>query len=392
MDWFISALAFIPLTAFLLAVATVPSVLIQRRGRPTAALAWLLVLFLVPIVGIFLWWAMGRRHLSRKTRKRRLATTARSERLTVLRDELPTPDTARWDIFPLQRLPQSEAEWVYAPTAGNSVRLLVDAAQAYPAMEQAIESAQRFIHVLFYIWDNDAVGEHFRDLLVHKARDGIEVRVLFDAIGGSRVRGKFMKPLRDAGAKVAAFKPPVILRRSLEINFRNHRKLLVVDGRIAILGGLNIGDEYTGDWRDAAVSLSGPVVDAAEDVFADDWFFATRDEFTQPSYFGAWARAPQLVLDHEAVCGIVASGPHTRFNLMHEAFLIAIHGAQSRIWLATPYFVPDQTISAALRSAAFRGLDVRLIVPYHSDNLLATLATRSYFADIDRSRCQSVSA
>ncbi|MBN1851820.1 MAG: cardiolipin synthase [Pirellulales bacterium] len=379
-DWF----SRVSIAAFVLALFSIPSVLMQRRGRPQSALTWVLVLFSVPIIGLVLWWAVGRRHLVRKRRRRRLATGQRSERLTDLRDELPIQPEADWDFLSVRRLPPEEAEWVFVPTHGNTVELLVDAAQAYPAMQQAIQSADQYIHVLYYIWEADPTGRLFRDLLVERARRGLEVRVLYDAIGGSAVRGKFMRPLIEAGAQVAAFMPPKLFRRSLELNFRNHRKIIVADGREAIVGGLNIGDEYQSNWRDAAVRLTGPVVDQLQEIFADDWHFTTHEDFASPNYFGAWCETIPPPQAHPAICGVVASGPHTHINLTHEAFFTAITRASERIWITTPYYIPDPVIMAALRTAVFRGVDVRMIVPQRGDSWFVTWAGRSFYPELLR--------
>jgi cardiolipin synthase len=384
--WWTWAYTVVSIVAYALAVVSVPSVLIHRRGRPQAALSWVLVMFLLPLAGIFFWWLFGRQHLNRKRRKRRVATAKRSERLSHVAAALPAPPEENWEILPVRRLPEAETEWSFPPTRGNRIELLVNAAQAYPAIEKTIELAQRYIHVMFYIWDDDETGCHFRDLLVEKARQGVEVRVLVDAIGTYTVRRGFMRPLADAGARVATFSPLSFFRRSLEINFRNHRKLVLADSGASVMGGLNIGDEYKHKWLDIALAIKGPVVDHLQEIFADDWYYTTREDFAGRRYFGAWheEQIPEEGHGHVALCGVVASGPHTRINLMHEAFFIALNRANERIWITTPYFVPDQAILVALRAAAFRGLDVRIIVPEQSDSWITTIAGRSYYPELLR--------
>lgn len=371
---------------YVLALLSIPSVLLARRGRPQAALSWLLLLLLLPVLGLFLWWAIGRKHLVRRRRKRRQAAEQISRRLTELQTELPTPPHADWGLMPIKRLPAEEAEWVFPPTTSNRVHLLVDSNEAYPAVEKMIRDATDHVHVLFYIWEADDTGRRFRDLLIDKARGGVEVRVLLDAVGSQGASGRFMDPLRAAGGEVVAFMPPVVFRRSLELNFRNHRKLVLVDGRRAIIGGLNIGDEYLHGWHDSALQLEGPVVDQLQEVFTDDWHFAKGKEFELAEHFGRWAKFDEEGTGYApAVCGVVASGPHTELNMMHEAFFMAINAATQRIWLTTPYFIPDLTILAALRTAVFRGVDVRLLVPEQSDNRLVKMASRSYYPELLRS-------
>ena len=416
--------------AYILAFVSVPSVLIQRSGRPQAALAWVLVLFLLPIIGLVLWWSMGRMHLVRKRHKRRLANSEHLRLLADLHEDIPAPPQADWKYFPVRRLPREEAEWVFTPTKENRAAFLINASAAYPAMLQEIKSAKHHVHLMFYIWRKDATGTAFRDALIEKVKQGVEVRLLIDAFGAAEARGKFMRTLVEAGAEVAAFLPPKYFRRSLEINFRNHRKLLIADGCVAITGGMNIGNEYQQNWEDTAVRLKGPVVDQLQEMFADDWYFATKKEMTSADYFGLWCEnttishgknlvnnlapkesakeasekaglsnknnsaitklekqqtEPKRQTAHRnVVCTVVASGPHTQINLMHEAFFVAITQATKRIWITTPYFFPDRAMLSALRTAVFRGIDVQIIVPRVGDSRLVTWAGRSFYPSLLR--------
>jgi cardiolipin synthase len=383
-SWWTGSYTWISVAAFVLALASVPSVLIKRQGRPHAALSWVLILFLFPLVGIFCWWGFGRQHLERKRRKRRVATQRRAERLSHAADSPAGIRETEWEVLPVRRLPEPESEWYFPPTRDNFVQHLVNAEEAYPAMEQVIRSAQQYIHVMFYIWQNDQTGRHFRDLLIERAQRGVEVRLLLDAIGTYTLRRGFMRPLVEAGARVATFSPITFFRRSLALNFRNHRKLVLSDGGMAVLGGLNVGDEYRQQWQDIALAVRGPVVDHLQEIFADDWHYTTQEDFLERKYLGNWHGGDRPAGVHSALCGVVASGPHTRINLMHEAYFIAINRAQERIRITTPYFVPDQTILASLRTAALRGVDVQIIVPQKSDSWLTTYAGRSYYPDLLR--------
>ena len=291
-----------------LALLTIPSVLLQRRGRPQAAITWVLVLFLLPYLGLFLWWVLGRKHLERRRRKKRRTATRLAARLSDRHKPLPTMSGDDLIQAVIDRLPAEEAEWIFPSTHGNQVELLQDAADMYPAMERLIEAAKDHIHLLFYIWQADRTGARFRDQLVEKAKQGVEVRVLVDAIGSAAARGRFMDPLRDAGAKVRAFLPPVIFRRKLELNFRNHRKLALTDARTAIVGGINIGDEYLDQWRDSALLLEGPVVDQLQEVFADDWFFTSGEDFSRNKHFGGWRGSAGEEDSQRSICTLIASG------------------------------------------------------------------------------------
>ncbi len=367
----------------LLGLLSVPSVLLQRRGRPTAALVWIMALVAMPYIGLLMWWLIGRRHLARRRAQHHAASAAVSARLKE------RALTQRSVAVPagLPVLPSQAKLGVFPPLPGNFVDILVDGPLVYSALEAMIGRAEHHIHLLFYIWNNDATGRRFRDLLIARARAGVEVRFLYDAVGSPDLDRAFLAPLHAAGVKTGAFLP-VRLARRLTLNFRNHRKIIVVDGREAYTGGVNVGDEYSGEWHDVGMRLHGPVVDQLQQVFADDWLFATGEDIALPAYFGQQSSFEQ---DHSelpqgedpsALCAIVASGPDQRHNLTHDTFIMAITEARERIWLTTPYFIPGPTLLTALRCAVYRGVDVRLLLPERNDVRIVQLASRSYYPDL----------
>ncbi len=351
--------------AEVLALASVPSVLLRRRGRPTAALAWLLALFALPVLGGLLWWAFGRTRLERKRRRRGKVAAEFNE----LKDG---PVTQTGTVFD-KLMPRRAVGTCVFPSGGNSVELLVDGVQAYPAIERGIAQASTSINALFYIWHTDGTGERMRDLLVAKAKQGVQVRVLVDAFGSDTFRGDFAAPLLEAGAKVARFFPSAFdALGAPRFNFRNHRKILVLDGKLAFTGGMNIGDEYAGEWRDLLVSLRGPVVSALQYVFLDDWYFATGESVDDQPTLVDWPSHGTTEI------AVVASGPDSE-SWIHDAYFTALSRAEKRIWIATPYFIPTGALMAALRTAAGRGLEVCIVVPDTSDVRLVKWASRSYY-------------
>jgi cardiolipin synthase len=187
----------------------------------------------------------------------------------------------------------------------------------------------------------------------------VEVRALYDAIGGAGVHGKFMKKLVEAGGQAAPFLPVNLFERRLRVNFRNHRKIIVIDGEVAFTGGINIADEYR-DWHDTACRFEGPVVYQFQEVFAEDWFFATREEIVDERYF---PEPDTLKQGGDAHARLMSSGPDMKAHAIHKAFFLAMTRASSRLWLITPYFIPDEAILMALETAAMRGIDVRIIIP-----------------------------
>jgi cardiolipin synthase len=267
-----------------------------------------------------------------------------------------------------------------APTCGNNVKLLV-ANQAYDALEEAIEGAQSHIHMLYYIFETDRTGARFRDLLVKKANEGVTVRLLVDGVG-SFGTSHFMIPLTQVGGKFAEFLPVGQLSRHWHPNLRNHRKIAVVDGQVGFTGGVNIGDEYTGrkrrvgKWRDAHIQVTGPAVNHLQEVFAEDWYFATGEDLISERYY------PDQQPEGDQTVQIIASGPDTETQPLQRIFFTAITSAQQRIYLTTPYFVPDQAMLVALETAALRGVEVKLLLPHRSDMKLVLHAGRSYYKEL----------
>ncbi|HEX7671223.1 MAG TPA: cardiolipin synthase [Polyangiaceae bacterium] len=361
--WFGSLMA----VSEVLALFTIPSVLLQRQGQPRAALSWLLALFSIPALGVVWWWAFGRTSMARKRRRRAASTREFVGRHGAPHTELGTPFDG---LVP----PAALGDSIFTSN-GNRVTLLFDGRSAFPAMEEAVRSAVRSVHVLFYIFQDDETGRKFRDLLAERARAGVTVRVLVDAWGSPRFTKKFSDPLRAAGARVAAFRSsklqPLFAPR---LSFANHRKVLVVDDNVAFTGGMNIGNEYAREWHDVMARLEGPAVHALDHVFLDDWYFASDEDVSDVERDGTRQKG-------NVACAIVASGPD-RASYIHDAYFILFTRAERRIWIVTPYFIPSDALATALRTAASRGLDVRVILPLTSDISVVKHAARSYYPNL----------
>ena len=378
---------------FVLALLFVPSVLLQRRERPMAALAWILCLIELPLLGIALWWLFGLTHMRRRKKKHRRAMKQIETKLARRRERLAQAPSI--EEAPSAQLPHDERDeldelervvdffdieaGVFPSSSGNRVTAYVNGEEAFEAFAEAVRSAKESVHFEFYIWSSDETGRHFRDLLIECAERGVEVRALYDAIGGAKVHGEFMKPLHRAGGESAPFLPVNLLERRLRINFRNHRKIIVIDGRVAFTGGINLADEYA-RWQDTAYRFEGPVVHQFQEVFAEDWFFASGKDLIEERYFPEEVLEPKAGAEHTVV-RLLASGPDSRASAIHKAFFIAITRARQRIWLMTPYFIPDEAIMMGLETAALRGIDVRIVVPGAdaSDVAVAHWAGRAFY-------------
>lgn len=276
-------------------------------------------------------------------------------------------------------LPPSLNDAVFPPSPGNRVSLLQDTRAVHRTWHSLVEDARHHLHLLFYLWRDDRTGRDLLNRLVAKAQCGVEVRVLYDAVGSWRLPRRFFEPLVAEGGRAVAFLPFKLLSGTPTLNFRNHRKLLIADGKRAYTGGVNVGDEYLG-WQDIGVIIEGPGVNQLQEVFVDDWFFAAREELTATHYF--CDPATEVATGGSAVCEIVASGPDQVFNMTREMLFLAITQCRERLWISTPYFVPDQALLLALRTAVYRGVDVHLFVPRLSDAPLVQGASRVFYPEL----------
>ena len=374
-----------------LGVLFLPPVLLQRSTRPMATLVWILSILFIPYLGVLMWWIFGRNQMKRRRRRHHRARQTVASRVEALSQHPPLPTSHQ----SLAHLPVDDRFHLvtrndfnfFPPTgASNNVSVYPTGARAFEAFEAAIASAEHHIHLLFYIWKSDQIGTHFRDLLVERARQGLEVRLLYDAVGAVGLRSSFFAPLIDAGGEVASFLPLSILERRLRINFRNHRKILIIDGKSGFTGGVNVAQEHL-HWRDMAFGFQGPVVHQMQEVFAEDWFFATGKDLAEQIYFPSVSAPPpslpeSLSTFSDVPVRFVASGPDDPLQTIHKMFFFAITNARTRIDIITPYFVPDTAIFTALQTAAMQGIPIRIILPGKTDVLLTRYAGRSFWESL----------
>lgn len=363
-----------------LVVATITWILAIKK-EATSALAWCLLVLLLPFFGMVLFVLFGyqyvQRPVSRKMRHRtlfrKIDTTDTKE--TVPAEAVPDPSwngfarlAQHFDAFPL--------------SGGHRVDFYHEGQPAYDAMLAAIAAARHHVHLEFFIFQPDESGSQFLDLLTEKARQGVEVRLVYDAMGSRRLGSRALKPLRHAGGKASTFLPLAPLRRRIQVNMRNHRKILVVDGQVGFTGGLNIGDEYLGKaprygfWRDTHLRLEGPMVGAIQRVFVEDWDFAADEHLKGERYFPPHAAAGDTAVQ------VIYSGPDQEHNAIREIYFAAILRARRRLWIATPYFVPDAGIYDALCLAGYLGVDVRLLCLLYPDKWVPWFAGLYYFGSV----------
>lgn len=356
-------------------VAAIDAIWNGRTSQGT--LAWVTALSFIPFIALPLYVFFGSRrfHGYKKARK---ASKQVLHNLQIEKDHYQQTYSSKvksQTIIPLEalsRLPQ---------TGQNQVQLLINGEQTFAHIFQAIDHAQSSILIQFYIINDDQLGQRLQQALIKKAQQGIAVYLLYDEIGSSHLNQKFIHKLNQAGIHTSRFNP-LQLKRRLQLNFRNHRKLIIIDGETSFIGGHNIGDEYLrrcgkkGIWRDTHLQIDGPATLAAQLSFIEDWYWA-QEKILELNW------QPYLS-DQDKNVIVIPAGPADEVETMSLSFVHLIQQAQHRIWIATPYFVPDLKLMGALQMAALKGLDIRILLPSKTDNPIIALATQSYVSELSK--------
>ncbi|MGB8223137.1 MAG: cardiolipin synthase [Polyangiales bacterium] len=346
---------------------------VMRPRSPQGAIAWSVALVSIPTVAIPVYLVFGR------TQFRGYAEAVRDKERQL--DERMPDWYRRMAAFAAQPKPGLERIEAVARrltdvpfTGGNRVELLVDAEATYAAMLDAIGQAQTYVWVQFYIVRDDRSGRALRDALIKRARDGVRVCFLYDEIGSIKLPASYLDEMRRASIQVSGFRTTQGFRNRFQLNFRNHRKLLVVDGRTGFIGGLNLGDEYRG-FRDTHLQIEGPAVQQIQLTLRKDWYWATREIID-------FADQPIVAAEPGQAVTIVNTGPADPVPKCSILFSELVASARSRVWIASPYFVPDDVMTRALQSAAKRGVDVRVVLPDEPDQRFVELASLTYYTEM----------
>jgi cardiolipin synthase len=371
-----NALAIALLLAYVLAVPSAARAILHTRTAQ-GSMAWVLFLLLLPLVAVPLYWVFGRTKFYGYVNRRQQVTDRARKQLAAIKE---------LDDF-LQQ-PPGEQRGLHALAGrlgaggfvrGNSLKLLVDGEATFEAMLERIAGAERFVLIQFYIFRDDGIGRRFHAALVERARAGVTVCFLYDEVG-STLTSAFLSELSAAGVRCHQFNPGRKGSR-FQINFRNHRKIVVVDGRTTFIGGLNVGDDYLGRypkigrWRDTHLRIDGPGAAQAQIAFFKDWYWAT-DQLPKAGFeIAACDQGDARVL-------VWHTGPADPQPECLMFWLELINGAERRLWIANPYFVPPDAIAQALRLAVLRGVDVRLLVPAHNDSRMVAWASCVHLSEM----------
>jgi len=352
------------------------SVLLLENRNPAKSLSWVLVLLFIPVIGMFFYLLLGQDYRKKKIISKK-----------SIRQVIDRP-VASFDINKLDTTLMNENQlnlikllYKNSESAGyafNKIEVLADGESTFKALFEAIQSAKDHIHIEFFIFDDDKISNQLRELLIQKAIEGVRVRMIYDYWGSFDLSKKYLNSLKDAGVYIRPFLPfRWRISRSSKINFRNHRKLIIVDGKVGFTGGLNVADRYLfgnslGQWRDTFVRMEGSIVHGLQLLFMVDWFFVDRKLIEGPQYF------PEPIKYELNLVQLVNSGPDSDWEAIMQGIASAINSATKYIYIHSPYFMPTDVIATCLQMAALSGVDVRLMIPARSDSRLTDASTCSY--------------
>lgn len=387
--------------SYLASIVVAINIILENRD-PAKTMAWLLIFMVLPGVGLVVYAILGRNMRKRKIFKtQKLATDIKENNLFKNLESIEElVDLEQNAIKNKELIKLDDCEGLkkkvislllntgkFPFTGNNKVEIFIDGNEKFERLIRDIEEAKEHIHLEYFIIKDSEIGRKIKDLLIKKAREGLSIKILYDDVGCWRFwfHRKFFNEMKKEGIEIVPFLPAKFPLMGGKINYRNHRKIVIIDGYIGYTGGINIGDEYMGKnkkfgyWRDTHIRIEGSSVYMLQMVFLIDWYYTTKKSVFEEKYF------PKLKYKGNSMIQVVATGPDSDWEAIHYAYFSAICNAKERVYIETPYFIPDESLLRALKSAALRGVDVRIIFPGIADHKIVHQASYSYFDDILRS-------
>jgi cardiolipin synthase A/B len=371
---------------FLITSVAIAFIIVHEKRSPFKTAAWILVLVLLPVVGLIFYLFFGQEYRKQKLFSRRglkvlaryrRVTSKQLRRLQKFEFQLPQPMENYRKIISLL-LNNSHA----VITTGNRLKILNNGKKTIDAIFDALENAKHHIHLEYYIIDNDLTGNRLKDILIRKRRQGVEVRVIIDDVGSWGLGKKYIESLKQEGIEIFSFMEVRFPRLTGRVNYRNHRKIVIVDGITGFTGGINMADRYIngvekiGPWRDTHLQIEGDAVACLQVVFAADWFFIKGENLWGNEYFHPFTEEPGSPVQ------ISASGPDSDWDSIGQAIFMSIASARREVYIVTPYLMPPPAITTALKTAALGGIDVRIIIPEKSDSHIPRWCSFSYVEEL----------
>jgi len=365
---------------YVLTVVSIVVVVISENRSPIKAIAWILAVMFLPVIGIIWYLIFGQDTTKKRVISKRMYSKLKRRPL----DEMGGPA----DVEGLERhdnLIKLLKNLDYTPLlGGNDVQIFTHARDKFDQLFTDIEQAKHHIHVEYYVLLDDTIGTRLQQALIKKAKEGVEVRVIYDSFGSRKAKKRYFEEFRKAGIEAESFLKLALPSLTSRLNYRMHRKIVVIDGRIGYVGGINVADRYLegfswGIWRDTHARIEGKGVQGLQSVFLIDWYFVSQTLITSRDYF------PKLENFGNSPMQIVNSGPLSKYNELAHGIMQAIYDAKESIFIQTPYFLPPDGMIDALQSAAIRGVDVRIMMSKRSDVHLVQMASRSFIKQMLRS-------
>lgn len=386
MDW-IAIVVYSLIVLYLLAIVVLVVNVILENRNPVRTLAWIIVLFCMPFFGVFLYFYFGVNYRKIKMFSRKglgdmmwLQYMSEDQKQFIKKTELLKKSDME-EVRKLMTLLLNNSKAFL--TRYNKVEILRNGTETFPSIFNAIGKAKMYIHIEYYIIEKGELATRLKELLIQKAKGGVEVRVIYDDVGSWSLPRAFIKEMQSAGIQVYPFLPVRFHKLTNKANYRNHRKIVVIDGVTAFVGGLNFADRYVnglpgvGIWRDTHLKVKGEVATALQIVFLIDWYFVRQELLLDKEQY-----LPYKKEDGNVVIQTVSSGPDSDWASIQQAYFTLINMAKKYVFISTPYFMPGETTLNSLKTAAMSGVDVRIVLPYRTDSYLTYWCTRSYVEEL----------
>lgn len=371
---------------FVFTIFSTVGVIILENRSPAKTIAWTVVLVFLPLIGIWFYLFFGRNFRRTKLFSRKSQADMDHIESFSQASALKLPN--KQSLIAAHALHKKNIMRLLFTnskallTEHNRISILHNGKETFEAILRALRAATHHIHLEYYIIEDDKLGNLVREILIEKALEGVEVRLIYDSVGSWTLSNQYIRSLKKAGVAVHSFMPVRFPRFASRVNYRNHRKIIVVDGETAFVGGLNIGDRYIegepglGFWRDTHMQLAGDAANCLQTVFFTDWYFASKEVIeSSDAYF------PKQTVSEKKLVQIVTSGPDSDWASIMQAYFTAITTATDYVYISTPYFIPNESISTALKTAALSGVDVRIMLPGRSDSWTLLRASHSYIEE-----------
>lgn len=371
---------------YFVAILVVTIIIVNNEEGATKTLGYLTLIWFVPLFGVILYFSLGVNYRNNQMYSKKLQMNEDLEKearayIEKISAEALSAECEAVDQFKTiaQLVGHDFADQI---SAGNDVEVLINGEHAFPVIIEALENAKETIHLEYYIIRNDHIGNKIKDILIAKSKEGVKVRLIYDDFGSRAIHGAYVNELKAAGVEVYPFRKIILIALANRLNYRNHRKIIVVDGRIGFVGGMNIGDDYINQpnstvyHRDMHLRVEGPMVYSLQYIFLCDWQFCAKEKkILNNTLFPDHTRQGE-----GKIAQIVASGPDSRYPMIMYTVLRAIMLAKEEILITTPYFVPSEAVIEAMKNAALSGVKVKLLVPFETNSRITQLASASYYS------------